>query len=248
MPEFMVWPVSHFPQSLMWPRRWGLILSVKNVFLSFFQVRFGLCSSPVFSRTDTATDSERFYNSVLDLFEDPEEKDEVNDLLVWWNRWGFCSSSCVVINMSISQIFPIYSNAQRAVCKNSALARIKERRMTLRDLNWWTCRQLKCVHLMLNGIPCLPHASTLQRIYFQWSGCVLYGMIHGILLYKAWNAVVISDNLGIIGHVIHTITVVAWHKSRKALGNWFNRCRTDQACPAGYPNKQSKSCTSLPLI
>jgi hypothetical protein len=50
------------------------------------QVRFALSSSPVFSRTDTVTDSERFYNTVLDLFDDIEEKEEVNDLLTWWNR------------------------------------------------------------------------------------------------------------------------------------------------------------------
>jgi hypothetical protein len=50
------------------------------------KVRFALTSSPVFSRSDTATDSERFYNSVLDLFEDSKELGEVNDLLVWWNR------------------------------------------------------------------------------------------------------------------------------------------------------------------
>ena len=51
-----------------------------------WQVRFALSSSPVFSRTDTITDSERFYNSVLDLFDDVEEKQEVNDLMTWWNR------------------------------------------------------------------------------------------------------------------------------------------------------------------
>lgn len=50
------------------------------------QVRFALSSSPVFSRTDTVTDSERFYSSVLDLFDDTEEKVEVNDLILWWNR------------------------------------------------------------------------------------------------------------------------------------------------------------------
>jgi hypothetical protein len=50
------------------------------------QVRFALSSSPVFSRTDTVTDSERFYNTVLDLFDDVEEREEVNELLVWWNR------------------------------------------------------------------------------------------------------------------------------------------------------------------
>jgi hypothetical protein len=53
-----------------------------------FQVRFALCSSSVFSRSDTVTDSERFYNTILDLFDDVEEQEEVNDLLVWWNRYG----------------------------------------------------------------------------------------------------------------------------------------------------------------
>lgn len=33
------------------------------------------------------TDSERFYNSILDLLDDPEEKDEVDQLLMWWNRY-----------------------------------------------------------------------------------------------------------------------------------------------------------------
>ncbi|KIK32750.1 hypothetical protein CY34DRAFT_18832 [Suillus luteus UH-Slu-Lm8-n1] len=50
------------------------------------QVRFALSSSSVFSRTDTTTDSETFYHSLLDLFEDPDESKEVDDLLTWWNR------------------------------------------------------------------------------------------------------------------------------------------------------------------
>jgi hypothetical protein len=33
------------------------------------------------------TDSERFYSSVLELFEDVEEREEVEDLIVWWNRY-----------------------------------------------------------------------------------------------------------------------------------------------------------------
>jgi hypothetical protein len=49
------------------------------------QVQFALSSSLVFSRTDLVTDSERFYGSVLKLFEDEEEKEEVSDLLTWWN-------------------------------------------------------------------------------------------------------------------------------------------------------------------
>ncbi|KAF9230892.1 hypothetical protein BU15DRAFT_56753, partial [Melanogaster broomeanus] len=50
------------------------------------QVRFALTSAQVFSRTDLVTDSERFYNSILDLLDDPEEKVEVDQLLTWWNR------------------------------------------------------------------------------------------------------------------------------------------------------------------
>lgn len=51
------------------------------------KVRFALCSSSVFTRNDTNTDSERFYHSILDLFEDPEEQKEVNDLRTWWNGY-----------------------------------------------------------------------------------------------------------------------------------------------------------------
>ncbi|KAG1777572.1 hypothetical protein EV702DRAFT_969467 [Suillus placidus] len=51
------------------------------------QVRFALSSSSVFSRTDTSTDSETFYHSLLDLLEDPEECKEVDELLIWWNQY-----------------------------------------------------------------------------------------------------------------------------------------------------------------
>jgi hypothetical protein len=57
--------------------------------MNTMQVRFALSSSSVFSRTDTVTDSERFYNSVVDLFEDVEEQEEVNELQTWWNRYVF---------------------------------------------------------------------------------------------------------------------------------------------------------------
>jgi hypothetical protein len=50
------------------------------------QVRFALSSSSVFSRTDTTTDSERFYNSLLEILDDPAEKQEVDTLLKWWNQ------------------------------------------------------------------------------------------------------------------------------------------------------------------
>ncbi|KAH7905470.1 hypothetical protein BJ138DRAFT_1138263 [Hygrophoropsis aurantiaca] len=82
------------------------------------QVRFALCSSSVFSRTDIITDSETFYSSILDLMEDPEEKQEVTDLLTWWNR----------------QIFPTSSSAKRPIKANSALAKIQKRCIALRQL------------------------------------------------------------------------------------------------------------------
>ncbi|KIJ58978.1 hypothetical protein HYDPIDRAFT_118906 [Hydnomerulius pinastri MD-312] len=74
--------------------------------------RFSLTSAQVFSRTDLVTDSERFYNSILELLDDPEEKDEVDQLLIWWNR----------------QVFPLYSDTERMPSKNSALARIRQKR------------------------------------------------------------------------------------------------------------------------
>lgn len=41
----------------------------------------------VFCRTDTATDSERFYTSVLEFLEHPEEREDVNELIDWWNLY-----------------------------------------------------------------------------------------------------------------------------------------------------------------
>lgn len=50
------------------------------------QVRFALSSAGVFSRTDSETDSETFYTSVIELLEDPQEQDEVRPLMLWWNQ------------------------------------------------------------------------------------------------------------------------------------------------------------------
>ncbi|KAG1805831.1 uncharacterized protein BJ212DRAFT_1449518 [Suillus subaureus] len=72
------------------------------------QVQFALSSSLVFSQTDTTTDLETFYHSLLDLFEDPNESTEVNELLMWWNR----------------QVFPTSSATKRPISANSALLKI----------------------------------------------------------------------------------------------------------------------------
>ncbi|KIM60338.1 hypothetical protein SCLCIDRAFT_26681, partial [Scleroderma citrinum Foug A] len=49
------------------------------------QVCFALTSTQVFSCTDLVTDSERFYNSITELLDETDEKDEVDQLLTWWN-------------------------------------------------------------------------------------------------------------------------------------------------------------------
>ncbi|KJA14950.1 hypothetical protein HYPSUDRAFT_142490 [Hypholoma sublateritium FD-334 SS-4] len=76
------------------------------------QARFALSASSVFNRNDTITDSERFYNSILEYLEDPDEADDVSHLIAWWNR----------------QVFPNYVPNSRPVSRNSALARIKAKR------------------------------------------------------------------------------------------------------------------------
>ncbi|TEB38586.1 hypothetical protein FA13DRAFT_1619883, partial [Coprinellus micaceus] len=89
-----------------------LSVSVASVAYIATQVRFALCSTPVFSRTDKVTDSEYFYNLLVELLEDPEEKVEVSSLLAWWDR----------------QIFPSYLTETRTIHKNSVFARIKRQR------------------------------------------------------------------------------------------------------------------------
>ncbi|KAG2343810.1 hypothetical protein BDR05DRAFT_864371, partial [Suillus weaverae] len=58
--------------------------------------------------TDMTTDSETFYHSLLDLFEDPDESMEVNELLTWWN----------------CQVFPTSSAVKRPIRANSTLSKI----------------------------------------------------------------------------------------------------------------------------
>ncbi|KAG2361772.1 hypothetical protein BDR07DRAFT_1286182, partial [Suillus spraguei] len=48
------------------------------------QIWFLLTSLSVFSCTDSVTDLENFYHSILNLLEDPDESEEVVDLMMWW--------------------------------------------------------------------------------------------------------------------------------------------------------------------
>ncbi|KAJ3529028.1 hypothetical protein NMY22_g9167 [Coprinellus aureogranulatus] len=83
------------------------------------QIRFALSSAGIFCRTDKETDSETFYTSLLELFEDPEEQDEVKDLLTWWNK----------------QIFPSFSTFRRVIPADSVLSKMKARRAALKALD-----------------------------------------------------------------------------------------------------------------
>ncbi|KAG6913319.1 hypothetical protein DXG01_007774 [Tephrocybe rancida] len=79
--------------------------------------RASVASASMFSRTDIVTDSDRFYNTVLKVLHDPEEVEDVNPLLQWWNR----------------QVFPGHEEqAYRSANPKTALARIKARRAALR--------------------------------------------------------------------------------------------------------------------
>ncbi|RDB16267.1 hypothetical protein Hypma_003004 [Hypsizygus marmoreus] len=57
------------------------------------QVHFALTSAGSFSRIDMVTDSERFYNSLLDMLEDCRDRPVVKQLLAWWNRKIFPHTS-----------------------------------------------------------------------------------------------------------------------------------------------------------
>ncbi|KAF9236160.1 hypothetical protein BU15DRAFT_89305 [Melanogaster broomeanus] len=83
------------------------------------QARFALTSTQVFLCTNLITDSERFYNSILELLEDHDEKDEVDHLMTWWNR----------------QVFPLYTEVEHLPSKNSAIARIHKKRVEVNERN-----------------------------------------------------------------------------------------------------------------
>ncbi|EGN92219.1 hypothetical protein SERLA73DRAFT_66102, partial [Serpula lacrymans var. lacrymans S7.3] len=83
------------------------------------QVHFALLAQSVFSRTDTITDSEGFFNSILGLLQDPNEIEEDNDLLAWWNQYVLdCPPYilvCSVLNHHYRKIFPSSLRQQNSV-------------------------------------------------------------------------------------------------------------------------------------
>ena len=49
------------------------------------QVHFALSAAEVFMWSNTEVDSLGFYKSILDFLDDPEEEEEVNSLVHFWN-------------------------------------------------------------------------------------------------------------------------------------------------------------------
>ncbi|TEB31011.1 hypothetical protein FA13DRAFT_1754862 [Coprinellus micaceus] len=64
-------------------------VTVASIVYVLTLVRFALSSSAVFSRNDKSTDSERFYQSIMDFLESPSEREEVKGLIRWWNVYAF---------------------------------------------------------------------------------------------------------------------------------------------------------------
>ncbi|KAI6017489.1 hypothetical protein EDC04DRAFT_2576705 [Pisolithus marmoratus] len=83
------------------------------------QTCFSLTSAQVFSHTDLITDSEQFYSSIMELLDNSNKSNEVDQLITWWNR----------------QIFPLYTASEQLPSKNSALARICQKRVEYKELH-----------------------------------------------------------------------------------------------------------------
>ena len=99
-----------------------------------YQVQFTLSSSAVFSRSDITTDSKTFYSSVMDYFEDLEEQEGVQELLVWWNWWGTIPFSMGGMGwLRFRQVFPGYSSSQHLASKDGAWAIMKAKQAALRS-------------------------------------------------------------------------------------------------------------------
>ena len=70
----------------------------------------------------------------MEFLDHPDENDDVGDLLNWWNWYVFlmCFSKELFeeVDASLnSQVFPSYVTREHGVTKQSALAKLKEKRV-----------------------------------------------------------------------------------------------------------------------
>lgn len=89
----------------------------------------------MFARSNCVTDSERFYNTIMDLFLEVRELGEINQLIAWWNVYVEYFYS-VVCNPShrFRQIFPGAMSQDDSIAEDAPLAMIRKRRDDLERL------------------------------------------------------------------------------------------------------------------
>ena len=111
------------------------IVDICCAFIQLFlmQAHFSLTSAQVFSHMDHVTNSECFYNSILELLEEREERDEVNQLMTWWNRYIRNLIESTSLTNILRQIFPLYTEVEGLPSKDSVLARIRQKRAEYRE-------------------------------------------------------------------------------------------------------------------
>ena len=96
----------------MLPLRYDNLLNKVVSRIDLCQAHFALTLAQVFSHTDLVTDSECFDTSILDLLDDHDEKDEVDQLLMWWNRYVLIVNLVPVPMTVFRQIFPLYADLE----------------------------------------------------------------------------------------------------------------------------------------
>lgn len=70
----------------------------------------------------------------MELLFDREEREEVDQLLTWWNRYVYPFIGFHIVLMKMNrQVFPLYADIERLPSKNSALARIRQKRAENRE-------------------------------------------------------------------------------------------------------------------
>ena len=73
----------------------------------------------VFTRTDTETDSVQFYNTLLEFLEDPDEQEDVGQLLLFWNQYVSLSDAAITIERILGSfslpMHPLKFPSQRIV-------------------------------------------------------------------------------------------------------------------------------------
>ena len=89
-----------------------------------------LGSATCFSRKDTVSDSEKFYITVYEFLTNDLEKQNVGELLEWWDRYVSVISPCSLCLLLLHrvlyyrQVFPNHITALLVPPETSALARL----------------------------------------------------------------------------------------------------------------------------